>query len=87
MLSISDFLSTYLSVTSSPVSPIFSTHARKERELAGPGIHNHMHDIGLYTRVGSVAGRENCAWARTVFELSGSTRVKKKATLIVSELG
>ena len=29
--------------------------------------------------------RENCAWASAIFERSGSIRVKKKATLTVSE--
>ena len=32
-----------------------------------------------------VADRENCAWASTIFECSGSMQVKKTATLIVSE--
>ena len=54
-------------VASSLVSPIFSTHARKEGE---PGIQNHVTDVCPYTRV-SVADRENCAWARTTFEPSG----------------
>ena len=44
-----------------------------------------MRDIGPYTRVGRVADRENCAWASVIFERSGSIRVKKKATLTVSE--
>ena len=48
-----------LRVASSPVSPIFSTHARKEGE--------HARDVGLYTRVGRVADSESCAWARTIF--------------------
>ena len=33
-------------------------------------------------RVGSVAGRENCAWAKTTFERSGSMRVRRKATRV-----
>ena len=37
-----------LSPASSPVSTIFSTHARKEGE---PGIKNHVRDVGPYTRV------------------------------------
>ena len=60
------------SVASSPVSPIFSTHARKEGE---PGIQNHVHDVGPYTWVGRVAGGENDAWASTIFERSRSTWV------------
>ena len=32
-----------------------------------------------------MADRENCAWASAIFECSGSIRVKKKATLTVSE--
>ena len=44
-----------------------------------------MRDVGPYTRVGRVADRENCAWASAIFERSGSIRVKKKATLTVSE--
>ena len=45
-----------------------------------------MRDVGPYTcRVGSVADRENCAWATAIFECSGSMRVKKKVTLTVSE--
>ena len=68
-----------VTVASSPVSPIFSTHARKEGE---PGIQNHVTDLCPYTRVGSVAGRENCAWARTTFEPSGSMRVGRKATRV-----
>ena len=47
----------------SPVSPVFSTHERKEGE---PGIQNHMHDVDSYTRIGRVADRENCMWARTI---------------------
>ena len=61
-----------LLLASSPVSPIFSKHARKEGE---PGIQNHVRDVGPYTRVGRVAGGENCAWASTTFERSRSTRV------------
>ena len=44
-----------------------------------------MHDVGPYTRVGRVADRENCAWASAIFKRSGSIRVKKKATLTISE--
>ena len=44
-----------------------------------------MRDVGPYTRVGRVADRENCAWASVIFERSGSIRVKKKATLTISE--
>ena len=44
-----------------------------------------MHDVGPYTRVGRVADRENCMWASVIFERSGSIRVKKKATLTISE--
>ena len=32
-----------------------------------------------------MAGGENCAWAKMLFELSSSMRVRRKATLIVSE--
>ena len=44
-----------------------------------------MRDVGPYTRVGRVADRENYAWASAVFKCSGSIRVKKKATLTISE--
>ena len=44
-----------------------------------------MRDIGPYTRVGRVADRENCMWASTILEHSGSIAVKKKATLTISE--
>ena len=44
-----------------------------------------MRDVGPYTRVGRVADCENCAWASAIFERSGSIRVKKKATLTISE--
>ena len=44
-----------------------------------------MRDVGPYTRVGRVADRENCMWASAIFERSGSVRVKKKATLTISE--
>ena len=44
-----------------------------------------MCDVGPYTRVGRVADHENCTWASTIFERSGSIRVKKKATLTISE--
>ena len=44
-----------------------------------------MCDVGPYTRVGRVADRENYAWASTIFEHSGSIRVKKKATLTISK--
>ena len=37
-------------------------YARKEGE---PGIQNHVSNLGPYTRVGSVADREKCAWAGT----------------------
>ena len=32
-----------------------------------------------------MADRENCAWVSAIFELSGSIRVKKKATPTISE--
>ena len=32
-----------------------------------------------------MADHENCAWASAIFERSGSIRVKKKATPIISE--
>ena len=44
-----------------------------------------MRDVGPYTRVGRVAGRENYAWVSTIFKHSGSILVKKKATLTSSE--
>ncbi len=44
-----------------------------------------MRDVGPYTWVGRVADRENCAWASTIFERSGSIWVKKKATLTINE--
>ena len=44
-----------------------------------------MRDIGPYARVGRVADHENCTWASTIFEHSGSVQVKKKATLTISE--
>ena len=61
------------------VSPIFSTHAIKEGE---PGIQNNVSDVCPYTRVGSVAYRENRVWARTTFEPSGSMRVRRKTTRV-----
>ena len=57
---------TSMQVASSPVSSIFSTHARKEGE---PGIQNHVRDVGPYTRVGKVADRDNCMWERTMIVL------------------
>ena len=44
-----------------------------------------MCDVDPYTRVGRVADRENCVWVSTIFERSGSIKVKKKATLTISE--
>ena len=44
-----------------------------------------MRDVGPYTRVGRVVGRENYAWVSTIFKRSGSILVKKKATLTSSE--
>ena len=47
------FYSVY-GLASSPVFPIFSTHTRKEGE---PGIQNHVHDVGPYTK-----GRKGGGW-------------------------
>ena len=44
-----------------------------------------MSDIAPYPKVGREAGGEDCAWARTIFELSCSMPVRRKNTLIVSE--
>ena len=44
-----------------------------------------MRDVGPYARVGRVVDCENCAWASAIFECSGSVRMKKKATLTISE--
>ena len=41
--------------------------------------------MGPYTKVGRVADRENYTWASVIFECSGSIRMKKKATLTISE--
>ena len=71
-----------VNIASSPGSPIFSMHARKEGE---PGIQYHMHDVAPYTRVGRVADRENRTWASVIFKHSGLTQVKKKAILTISE--
>ena len=38
------------------VSPIFLMHAKE------PGIQNHIHDVGSFTKVGRVAECENCIW-------------------------
>ena len=46
-----------------------------------------MRDVGPYARVGRVADHENCTWVSVIFECSGSVRVKKKATLTISEGG
>ena len=70
-------------LASSPVSPIFSTHTRKKSE---PWIQNHVSDVGPYTRVGSVADRENCAWARKTFEPSGSMRVRRNAIRVSARI-
>ena len=70
-------------LASSPGSPIFSTHAREKRGSLGSNVT--CATLAPYTRVGRVADRENCAWASAIFELSGSMRVKKKATRTVSE--
>ena len=58
---------------------IVTMHARKEGE---PGIQNHVTNVCPYTRVGSVANHEYCAWARTTFEPSGSMRVRRKTTRV-----
>ena len=44
-----------------------------------------MHDVGPYTRLGREVDHESCAWASTTFNRSGSIRMKKKATLTISE--
>ena len=54
----------HLPVASSPGSPIFSTHTRKEGE---PGIQCHVRDVAPYTKVGRVADCENCAWAGSIY--------------------
>ena len=41
--------------------------------------------MGPCARVGRVVDRENCVWASTIFKHSGSIRLKKKATLTISE--
>ena len=69
-------------LASSPGSPIFSMHARKEGE---PGIQCHMHDVGPFTKVERVADRENCTWASAISKHSHLTWVKKKAILTISE--
>ena len=72
-------------VASSPVSPIFSTQARKEGET---GIQNHVSDVGPYTRIGSVA---NCVgeddfgalWFNAS-EKEGYTSVSEGRTILIS---
>ena len=58
-----DFYYRLLVIASSQISPIFSTHTRKK---GVPGIYNRGRDVGPYTRVGSVADRENRVWASTI---------------------
>ena len=70
------------SIASSPGSHIFLVHARKEGE---PGIPCHVRDVGPYTRVGRVVGRENCVWVSAISEHSCLTRVKMKAILTISK--
>ena len=48
-------------------------------------IQSHMTYVGPYTRVGRVADCENCAWAKAIFECSGSTQERTMKIMTMTE--